>query len=218
MRFLFPCLATTPRISWVFAKVRLDCEDRRPSPNFAEWVPTMFSYQYASQTQACCEACEPCDLLWKLTVRLVLPEISCAAKNADIAPVWTALCPGYPPGESWEVTSICSVVGGDIRKSEIRSSAPGSGLQTAADSALQTTAGLGLALVTFGSVFVWPFFHFVPSMPTSINPDSFPLEVRCYSRHGDSGALRCLLVGRELVKCWKNLGYIYNLPSAEGVS
>jgi len=68
LRFLFPYLATTPRISWVFAKVehgRLDCEYRRPSPNFAEWVPTMFPYQYASQTQACCE---PCDLLWKLTL------------------------------------------------------------------------------------------------------------------------------------------------------
>jgi len=29
----------------------------------------MFPYQYASQTQACCEACEPYDLLCKLTLR-----------------------------------------------------------------------------------------------------------------------------------------------------
>ena len=36
LRFLFPYLATTPLISWVFAKVehmRLDFEYRRPSPN-----------------------------------------------------------------------------------------------------------------------------------------------------------------------------------------
>jgi len=31
----------------------------------------MFPYQYASQTQACCEAYEPCDLLWKLTFSLL---------------------------------------------------------------------------------------------------------------------------------------------------
>jgi len=93
LRFLFPYLATTQRILWVFAKVehvRLDCEYRRPSPNFAEWVQTMFPYQYALQTQACCEACEPCDLLWKLTLRFKIPskhilrqiiengEVSCA--------------------------------------------------------------------------------------------------------------------------------------------